>query len=152
MFSLQYRGVTHIPCIYIQIQCCKVYKLNPRLLNWPPRSLLLTSGAAQWSGHPFVHDKQRAVQPRALHGHLYLLDAGVQSSLPGLLSGEDGIALAVGLCGWWTDSRYSRGKAWGGKKWISYWCYNYIEGPSCTYQATKQAIQLHYGNCRLHCF
>lgn len=55
----------------------------------------LTSGTAQRSGHPFVHDEQGPVQARAPHGHLDLLDAGVQSPLPGLLSGEDGTALAA---------------------------------------------------------
>lgn len=58
----------------------------------------LTSGTAQWRGHPFVHEELRAVQAGALQGHLYLLDAGVQGSLPLLLSGEDGVTLAADLC------------------------------------------------------
>lgn len=73
----------------------------------------LTSGTAQWSGHPFVHDKQCPIQARSLHGHLYLLDAGIQSSLPGLLSGEDSVAMAADLSRRWTHSRSSRCKACG---------------------------------------
>ena len=76
-----------------------------------PHPLLLTSGTAQWSGHPFVHDEQCAVQPRALHGHLYLLDARVQGPLSVLLSGEDGAALAADLSRRWTHRRCGRGKA-----------------------------------------
>lgn len=88
-----------------------------------PHSLLLTSGTAQWSGHPFVHDEQCAVQPRALHGHLYLLDARVQGPLPILLSGEDGVALATDLSRRWTHGRCGRGKAWiGGEDgWMDGW-------------------------------
>lgn len=79
-----------------------------------PHSPLLTSGTAQRSGHPFVHDEQCAVQPRALHGHLYLLDARVQGPLPVLLSGEDGVALAADLSRRWTHGRCGRGEAWIG--------------------------------------
>lgn len=75
--------------------------------------LSLTSGTAQWCGHSSVHDEKCAIQPRALQGHLYLLDARVQSSLPGLLPGEDGMALAAELCGWWTHSSCGGCKAWG---------------------------------------
>lgn len=73
----------------------------------------LTFGTAQGRGDSFVHDEQRSVEPRALQGHLYLLNAWVQSSLPGLLSGEDGIALAVDLSGRWTRSCCSGCKVWG---------------------------------------
>lgn len=79
----------------------------------------LTSGTAQRRGHPSVHDEQCTVQPRALHGHLDLLDAGVQRSLPGLLSGEDGVALAAHLRGRWTRSSRRRGgrrKTCGGER------------------------------------
>lgn len=72
----------------------------------------LTFGTAQRGGHPFVHDEQRAIQPRALHGHLDLFDAWVQGSLPGLFSGEDSVALAVDLCRGWTDSSCSSCKSW----------------------------------------
>lgn len=51
-----------------------------------------------------------------MHGHLYLLDTWVQSSLPGLLPGEDGAALAADLSGGRANSRCSRCKAWRGKK------------------------------------
>lgn len=73
----------------------------------------LTSGAAQRGGHSFVHDEQRTVQPGDLHGHLDLLDAGVQSSLPGLLSGEDGVTLTAYLSQRWTLSCRSGRKACG---------------------------------------
>lgn len=78
----------------------------------PPPSLPLTSGAAQRRGHPPVHDQQGAVQPGALHGHLDLLDAWVQSPLPGLLPGEDGVALAADLGGRRADSRRSGEEPW----------------------------------------
>lgn len=75
----------------------------------------LTFGTAQRGGHPFVHDEQSAIQPRALHGHLDLFDAWVQGSLPGLFSGEDGVALAADLCGGRTNSSCSSCKSWGWK-------------------------------------
>lgn len=78
----------------------------------------LTSGAAQRGGHSFVHDEQRTVQPGALHGHLDLLDAGVQSSLPGLLSGEDGVTLTAYLSQRWTLSCHSGCKACGWAGWM----------------------------------
>lgn len=81
-----------------------------------PQSLSLTSGTAKWSGHSPVHDKQSTIQPRALHGHLYLLNARIQGSLPGLLPGEDGVALAADLSGRWTHSRCGRRKACRGKR------------------------------------
>lgn len=80
------------------------------------RRLSLTSGTAQRSGHSSVHDEQCALQPRAMHGHLYLLDARVQSSLPGLLPGEDGAALAADLSGRRANSHCSRCEAWRGRK------------------------------------
>lgn len=117
---------------FSQIADCVTNKngSNPAKVQWKflsgflstfilhPHSLSLTSGTAQWSGHSSVHDKQCTIQPRALHGHLDLLDAGVQSSLPGLLSGEDGIALAADLGGRCTHSCCRRCKACGGGGWM----------------------------------
>lgn len=84
-----------------------------RMQSAPP---LLTPGTAEGGGHPFVHDQQGPVQAGPLHGHLDLLHSGVQGSLAGLLSGEQGVPAGEQLGGRQTHGRRSRGKACGGER------------------------------------
>lgn len=103
---------------FIQSWESHTFPASPKRLALHPHSLSLTSGTAQWCGHSSVHDEHCTVQPRAVHGHLDLLNARVQSSLPGLLSGEDGVALAADLSGRWTHYRGGRCKVCGEGGWM----------------------------------